>query len=201
MEATRVRNIRIVLAVLLVCISAFSSYKYLAGLKEKYTLLRSLHQAKSQISALDEAIEKEKELEKALAQENLSLKDELSKLSNLETDLKASEQTIEQLTSEIALAKAENAALREEKDSLTQGLAQVSQERDDLKVRLSSIPELKKAIKEAKMQISKAKAMMKEIVKNRRTVEGNHGFLVKNGESTYPVAKIKIEVIPASSSK
>lgn len=197
MDVIRARNIKIIFAVLLISVTIFSIYKYLAVFKDKYLLLRNLNRAKSQILALEQAVDKEKELEKALTRENLDLKDELRKLENLDTTLQASQRTIDQLVSEIALAKAENAALREEKDTLTQELAQVAQDRDELKAKLSSIPELKKAIKDVKLQIRKAKEMMKDILRSRRAVEGNRGFLIRNGESTYPVAKIKIEVIPA----
>jgi hypothetical protein len=106
------------------------------------------------------------------------------------------------LTSQIALSKVENTSLREEKEKISQDLAQVSQERDTFKARLSSIPELKKAIREVKVQIHLAKAMIREITKNRKAVveadvDGNRGFLVKNGKTTFPVANIKIEVKPA----
>jgi len=205
MSLNLTRNLKIILFVLLLCITIFSVFKYFTALKEKYALLKNLNQAKAQVVALEEAIDKEKELEKALSQENLTLKDELKsnadKLTQLDANLQNTQKAIEELTLQIALAKAENIAVREEKDNLTLELAQVSQERDTLKSRLSSIPELKKAIKEVKIQIRQAKAMMKEITKKRKIVEGNKGFLVKNGKSTFPVTKIKIEVMPAPVSK
>ena len=116
-------------------------------------------------------------------------------------NLQNSQKTIEQLTLQIALSKAENTALREEKNRLSLELTEVSQERDTLKARLSSIPELKKTIKEVKVQIYKAKAVMREIAKKRRVIEGNRGYLMKNGKPTFPVSKIKIEVMPAPASK
>ncbi len=205
MSLNLTKNLKIILFVLLLCITIFSVFKYFTALKEKYALLKNLNQAKAQVVALEEAINKEKELEKALSQENLTLKDELKsntdKLTQLDADLQNTQKAIEELTLQIALAKAENTAVREEKDNLTLELAQVSQERDSLKSRLSSIPELKKAIKEVKIQIRQAKVMMKEITKKRKIVEGNRGFLIKNGESTFPVTKIKIEVMPAPVSK
>ncbi len=205
MKEKQAKNYKVILTILLVGITIFCVFKYIAALKEKYALLKNLNQAKAQVVALGEEIDKEKELEKALSQENVTLKDEMKtnadKLAQLDAGLKSSQNTIDELTSQIALAKAENAALREEKDKLSLELVQVSQEKDTLKARLSSIPELKKAIKEVKIQIRKAKVMMKEITKKRRIIEGNRGFLVKNGESTFPVTKIKIEVMPAQSNK
>jgi len=205
MKEKQAKNYKVILTILLVGITIFCVFKYIVALKEKYALLKNLNQAKAQVVALGEEIDKEKELEKALSQENVTLKDEMKtnadKLAQLDAGLKSSQNTIDELTSQIALAKAENAALREEKDKLSLELVQVSQEKDTLKARLSSIPELKKAIKEVKIQIRKAKVMMKEITKKRRIIEGNRGFLVKNGESTFPVTKIKIEVMPAQSNK
>ena len=205
MNLRQAKNYKIILTALLVGITIFSVFKYVAALKEKYDLLKNLNQVKGQVVALEQAIEKEKELQKALAQENLTLKDELKtntdKLTQLDVDLQNSQKTIEQLTSQIALSQAENTALREEKDKLALEVTQVSQERDTLKARLRSIPELKKTIKEVKVQIHKAKVTMREITKKRRIIEGNRGYLIKNGNSTFPITKIKIEVMPVPPSK
>lgn len=205
MSLGHARSFKVLLTVLLVCITIFSVFKYLASLKERYTLLKSLNQAKGQIAELEDAIEKEKELERALSQENLSLKDELrsnaDKLTELNIGLQNSQKAVEQLTSQITLAKAENTALREEKDNLALELALVSQERDTLKLQLSSIPELRKRIKEVKAQIRRAKVMMKEIAMQRRAIIGNRGYLIRNGEATYALSKVKIEVLPAPRSR
>ena len=205
MNLRQAKNYKIILTVLLVGITIFSVFKYVAALKEKYDLLKNLNQVKGQVAVLEQAIEKERELQKALSQENLTLKDELKtntdKLTQLDVDLQNSQKTIEQLTSQIALSQAENTALREEKDKLTLELAQISQGRDTLKARLSSVPELKKTIKEVKVQIRKTKVMMREITKKRRVIEGNCGFLIKNGKTTFPITKIKIEVMPVPLSK
>lgn len=205
MNLKQAKNYKIILVFLLVGITIFSVFKYLVTLKEKYDLVENLNQVKGQVASLEQAIEKEKELEKAVTQENLTLKDELKantdKLTQLDVDLQNFQKTIEQLTSQIALSKAENTALREEKDKLIQNLTQISQERDTLKERLSSIPELKKAIKEIKIQMRKAKVAIGEIVKKRTVIEGNRGFLVKDGKTTFPITKIKIEVMPAPPSK
>lgn len=200
MPVRQPRSLKIVLTVMLVSITLFSVFKYLLILKEKYVLLKSLDEAKGQVLALEQAIDKEKEIQNALSQENLALKNELKanidKLTQLDADLLNAQKSIEELTAQITLAKAENTALREEKDNLALGLTQVSQERDTLKARLNSLPELKKRIKEVKLEIRKTKAVVREITKERRVIEGNRGFLVKNGESTYPITKIKIEVMP-----
>lgn len=207
MNLRQLKNYNIILAALLFGITIFSVFKYLLTLKEKYALLDDLSRTREQVLVLEQTVQKEKELQNALAKENSALKDGLKssteKLTQLEADLKNSQNTIEQITSHIALAKTENIALREEKDKMALELARVSQERDDLRVRLSSVPELKKTIREVKARMRKAKSMMKEITETRRVVvvEGNRGYLLKEGKSTFSGTKIKIEVMPASSSK
>jgi len=205
MNLRQAKNYKIILIFLLVGITIFSVFKYLVTLKEKYDLVENLNQVKGQVASLEQAIEKEKEMQNTLAQENLTLKDELKantdKLTQLDADLQNAQKTIEQLTSQIALSKAENTALREEKDKLTQDLTQISQERDTLKARLSSIPELKSTIKEVKIQMHKTKVLMREVTRKIRVIEGNRGFLMKNGKTTYPITKIKIKVMPAPPSK
>lgn len=211
MKITLTKNLKVILIVFLASITIFSVIEYLLVLNEKFILTYNLNQAKSQITALEETVKKEKELQTALSQDNLKLKDELrvntDKFTQMDLDLHNSRAAIEDLTSQVALSKAENTSLRQEKDKLSQDLTQVSQERDTLKARLSSIPELKKAIKEVKVQIHLAKVMIREITKNRKAVaeanmDGNRGFLVKNGKTTFPaVPNIKIEVKPAIPSK
>jgi chromosome segregation ATPase len=208
MKITLTKNLKIVLIVLLASITVFSAIEYLMVLKEKFILTNNLNQARSQITVLTDTVKKERELQAALSQDNLKLKDDLrvntDKLTQVDLDLRNSRATIEDLTSQVALSKVENTSLRQEKDKLSQDLTQVSQERDTLKARLSSIPELKKAIKEVKVQINLAKAMIREITKQRKAVveiDGNKGFLVKDGKPTSPTVNIKIEVKPAIPSK
>ncbi len=208
MNPGKAKEYKVIVIALLVGITLFSIFKYLMTLNEKNDLLKNLNQVKGQIASLElekqnllQTIDKEKESQKALTDENATLKDELKNLAQVDENLQNSQKTIEQLTAQIALSKAENTALREEKNRLSLELTQVSQERDTLKARLSSIPELKKTIKEVKVQVQKAKAVMREIAKKRRVVEGNRGYLMKNGKPTFPVSKIKIEVMPAPASK
>jgi len=208
MNPGKAKEYKVIVIALLTGITLFSVFKYLTTLNEKNDLLKNLNQVKGQIMSLElekqnllQTIDKEKESQKALTDENATLKDELKNLAQVDESLQNSQKTIEQLTSQIALSKAENTALREEKNRLSLKLTQVSQEKDALRARLSSVPELKKTIKEVKVQVQKAKAVMREIAHKRRVIEGNRGYLMKNGKPTFPVSKIKIEVMPASASK
>ena len=208
MNPGKAKEYKVIVIALLVGITLFSVFKYLTTLNEKNDLLKNLNQVKGQIMSLElekqnllQTIDKEKESQKALTGENATLKDELKNLAQVDESLQNSQKTIEQLTSQIAISKAENTALREEKNRLSLKLTQVSQEKDALRARVSSVPELKKTIKEVKVQVQKAKAVMREIAHKRRVIEGNRGYLMKNGKPTFPVSKIKIEVMPASASK
>ncbi len=89
--------------------------------------------------------------------------------------LSESEKRTEELNSQADILKAENNALSEERTKL-------AQDNEVLKFKLASITELKKAIQE---------------LKRLARLEGNRGFLIKDGQSTF-IAKVKIEVTPAS---
>lgn len=196
---TQIKNI---LIVLLLTITAFSVFKYIWSLKEKYDLLNTLNQAKEQVATLEtqrqnllQDLKKEKELRQQLIQENSGIKEHLraskKRLTELFAEYEGIQKKMEHLNSQVALLKAENTALIEKENKL----AQLSQENDSLKARLSSIPELKKAIKELKGQMHKAGKEIKQGIKPGKIIEGNRGFLIKDGKFTYP-ATLKIEVIP-----
>ena len=205
MNKARLKNI---LIALLVTLTLFSVFKYIYSIKEKYELLNILNQTKEQAAALEnekqnllQELEKEKELQQKLSQENSAFKDSIrlseEKLAQLDADFVQAQKTIEQLNSNFSLLKAENIALIEKKNTLNTKLSQVSQEKDALQVKLSSIAELKKAIKELKRQMRKVGTVIREKVRTNKIIEGNRGFLIKDGKFTYP-AKVKIEVTPAS---
>ena len=205
MNKARLKNI---LIALLVTLTLFSVFKYIYSIKEKYELLNILNQTKEQAAALEnekqnllQELEKEKELQQKLSQENSAFKDSIrlseEKLAQLDADFVQAQKTIEQLNSNFSLLKAENIALIEKKNTLNTKLSQVSQEKDALQVKLSSIAELKKAIKELKRQMRKVGMVIREKVRTNKIIEGNRGFLIKDGKFTYP-AKVKIEVTPAS---
>jgi len=205
MNKARLKNI---LIALLVTLTLFSVFKYIYSIKEKYELLNILNQTKEQAAALEnekqnllQELEKEKELQQKISQENSALKDNIrlseEKLAKLDADFAQAQKAIEQLNSKFALLKAENTALIEKNSRVNNKLTQVSQEKDTLQVKLSSIAELKKAIKELKRQMCKVGMVIKEKVRTNKIIEGNRGFLIKDGKFTYP-AKVKIEVTPAS---
>jgi len=86
-------------------------------------------------------------------------------------------------------------------------LSQASVENDALRTKLSSVAELKKAIRELKrnkrlqpVPVLRFKPKNPKVMEEAVEVEGNRGFLTRDGVSTFPY-KIRIEVKPASSSQ
>lgn len=200
------RMLKNILIVLLLAISMFTIFKYILFLKkENGNLINALNQAKEQAAFLQtekqnllQALNKEKELQEKTSQENLALKDNLRtseiKLTKLSADYGEAQKTIEQLNAQVSLLKAENAALAEQEEQA------LPQKNDYLKPKPSSLGELKRALEELKKRMSRVgfeighKAQTEKIPE--WNLEGNQGFLIKNGQPTYS-AKIKIEVTPA----
>ena len=184
----------------LVGVTLFSVFKYLTSLKERYDLLNSIKQFKSQVEFLEiqkqnlvKGLQQERELKQKLQEENTNL---TSRLSQLDTDFAQAQQNIDRLSFQISLLRTENLALRDQDVNLRQALTQITQDRDNLKVRLSSIPELKKAIREVKIQMRQAALQVKERKKKTEiSLKGNGGYLVKDGRATHPL-NVNIEVIP-----
>jgi chromosome segregation ATPase len=195
MNKSQVKNI---LIVFLLSITAFSIFKFTSSLKEQFNLSNRLNKAKDEILVLEkerqdllQEIEKERDTSCQLRERNSKLKDYLKAnkrmISDLFADLKERTQTIEELNSKSCLLKLEVEALQQKKE-------QLSQENESFKAKLSSVTELKKAIKEIKMQARKMHIEMKKQAAVDKIIEGNRGYLIKAGKATYPV-KLKIEVI------
>jgi hypothetical protein len=102
----------------------------------------------------------------------------------------------------------ENQALSVEKETLSSELTEAAQERDVLKSKFESVVELKKAIRDLKQRIHLAKRKIRKKItpeqapelepapEEEETMEGNRGFIIKDGKLTFPTYRIKIEVKP-----
>jgi len=203
------KNYGVILIALLTGITIFSVFKYVSSLREKNDLTLALSQIKNQATALEnerqnllQELEKEKQLQQQLHEENTGLKESLmegeEKLAKINADFAHTQEVLEQLNSQLANLKEENTLLKEEKDKMNIQLAEVTQEKDDLKARFSSVAGLKKAIRELKIRMRKVGVEIKRKVKYEKIIEGNRGFLIKDGKTTFPT-KVKIEVVPVSS--
>jgi chromosome segregation ATPase len=193
-----VKKYKLILIVFLIGVIIFAIFQYILSLKEQVLVLENEEQA------LLQTLENERQLKQKLVEENAQLQENLKpseeNLVALDTDLNEAKNKIEELGSHIHLLKAENIALREKNASLASGLDSVVKEKDNLQAKLSSIVELKKAIKELRRQAYKVGQEIKEEIQNDIIMEGNRGFLLKEGKSTYS-AKVKIEVKPLPSDK
>ncbi|MDI6758309.1 MAG: hypothetical protein QMD94_01345 [Candidatus Omnitrophota bacterium] len=190
-----------ILIVFLLSIAAFSIFKFISIQKEKYELISELDRAKHGIAVLEkekqnilQEIEKEKDINRKIEQKNTELKKYLkadkTKIISLFIDLKETNQAVEGLSSKISLLKLENETLQQEKERF-------SQEIEGFKVKLNSINELKKAIKELKKQARKTRLEIKNPVKINKAIEGNRGYLIKNGEQAHST-NLRVEVIPVA---
>jgi chromosome segregation ATPase len=201
------KNAKTIIIAFLLGITVFCVYKYIVSVKENYDLSSNIHRLNTDIKALEDEkdgvvkdLDREKEINKALDQENAWAKENLNqtqaKLSQLATDYQSSQKAIDDLSSQISLVKAENTALRDQIQSLELDINQAKADKEQLQSRLSSIAELKKAIKELRRKTRQIKKQVKRrIVEKQELILGNSGFLIKEGQPTGK-SKIKIEVEP-----
>ncbi|MFH0912659.1 MAG: hypothetical protein V1884_00015 [Candidatus Omnitrophota bacterium] len=199
------------LIVFLICISLFSLSMVWPLLQEKHDLLRNLNQLRGQIAALEknkqilsQELEKEKELQSQLNTKASGLKGYLKaskkRMNKLFAERAQIEKKTEDLSAKFALLKAENMVLIEQRNKLSNQVMQVFQENDSLKVKLSSIPELNRVISALKKNKTRVYTWINHRGQTNKIIEGNRGYLIKNGKSTHPV-RLNIEVTPASLNK
>jgi len=188
MNKNMLKNIALVL---LVGITAFSMFRYIAELKARYALQDNLAQAQSQIVVMVEEkqnllqeIGKEKAANEQLTVKNSALKDNLraskKRMVRFFQDSAKLESEIEDTRARLSVLKAENRALIESRK-------RIAMQNEQFRLKLSSVVELKKAIRDLKN--NKNNTLENEI-------EGNRGFLIKDGQLT-SAQNIKIEVVPA----
>ena len=162
--------------------------------RTRFRLQDSLTQAQGEVAALTQEkqnllqeLEKEKKFNEQLAAKNANLKAYLKaskgRMKRLFRDNSKTQNELEEINAKFAVLKAENRALivSHKRNYI---------ENEQFKLKLSSVVELKKAIRELRMKRPKDLGL---------ETEGNRGFLIREGRSTSE--KIKIEVVPASSSK
>lgn len=192
----------VILVAFLTGLTLFSVVKYISLQKENYYLYDNLKQIKVQIDSLGaqrqkllQTIEKQNQ-ESSVIRDNLKAAED--KLVNMDADFTQAQKTIAQLNSLASSLKAENASLKDQGENLKAQLSQASKEKEILRAKLNSLEELKKTIRDLKRKIRQAKIELLKRNDAPLTKEGNRGFVIKNGKSTYPT-KVKIEVNPAPS--
>ena len=193
-------SVWIIALALLGGITVFSVTKYISAQRESYSLSYDLDQTKGQVGRLEtqrqnllETIEKQK-----LEQAEMSSKQTASqdKIANIETDFTQAQKAIEDLSARLNLLREENISLQNQGDTLKSELTQIYQEKDTLQAKLGSLAELKKAIRELKTKMRAVKPETQEKLLPQADIEGNCGFIIKDGQTTHPT-RVKIEVNPA----
>jgi regulator of replication initiation timing len=179
------------LALILLCgIAIFSMVRYVSELKARFRLQDSLISAQNDVAVLTQEkqnllqeLGKEKELNAQLAAKNVKLraysKASKARMTRLFRDNSKTQTEFEDINAKFAILKAENRALI---DSHKRSYI----ENEQFKSKLSSVVELKKAIRELRKKRPKVASL---------AIEGNQGYLIRDGRST--LEKIKIEVVPA----
>ncbi|MDD2680180.1 MAG: hypothetical protein PHO03_05245 [Candidatus Omnitrophica bacterium] len=166
------KPLRNILILLLAAGAILVVLRYVASLKENIASLENQKQN------LLQDLEKEKKAVQRFSARNAGLRDYLRaahrKLKKLFLNSGLAKEQLEKFNLKFSILRAENKALLDERQRLVQ-------ENASLKTKLNSVDELKKAIRE---------------LKRRAKIEGNRGFLIKNGQPTTS-AKVRIEVIPA----
>lgn len=196
-------RLKVIFVFFLIGATIFSIFKYGVSVKEKEELEFNLNRTKEELTALE--TEKQKLLDdlSLRQEENIVLQGSLEqaeqKITALNADFQRVHLAVEELNSQISILKAENTALRDGEGVLKTQLSQLSQENEAFKTKFSSLAELKSAIRDLKQKMRRARRETIPAIKgikSARIVEGNRGYLVKNGKVTYPAA-LKIEVEPA----
>ncbi len=194
MEKGRIKNI---VLVFLLTIAIFSIFRYVVILREKLELAGELTQVKKEIVAIQEEkqkliqdIEKEKKEGKELSRKVTRLKGNLgaaqARLARLFAEYNQTEKKLEDLGARFSLLKSENEALVEENKNI--------------KAKIGSSAGLKKAMKQLRKQAFKVTKQIMHKADEDKLIEGNNGYLIKDGKPTYP-ARIKVEITPASPEK
>ncbi|MBL7070466.1 MAG: hypothetical protein ISS27_03230 [Candidatus Omnitrophica bacterium] len=190
----RIKNI---LLVFLLTIAIFSIFRYVVIFREKLELVGELAEVKKEIITLQgekqkliQDIEKEKKEGKELSQKVAGLKGNLgaaqARIARLFAEYNQTEKKLEDLGARFSLLKSENDALVEENKNI--------------KAKLSSSTGLKQAMRQLKEQAFKVTKQIIHKADEDKLIEGNNGYLLKDGKPTYP-AKIKVEITPATPDK
>ena len=204
MKKVNLALVKNILIVLLIGIAAFSAYEYVIILKEKSDLMSQLAEKRIMINVLENekqklltSLEKEKTQGQKLAQDKaelmVNLKASRQRLSKLFSGNSKNQKALDDLNTKVSLLKSENSALIEQKNKL-------ALDNEALQTKFNSLVELKKAMRELRKQARRVSIQMIEQSQSEKTLEGNQGYVMKDGKPTLP-KKVKIEVTPALQNK
>lgn len=186
------KRIFILVIFILLGAASFFGLRYANIAREKSRLTSELNGIKNEITLLEAQMREGQDAYGALSQEKASLLDILQGMKN----------KIAQLRSKNALNQRhvfslirEIKGLQNNKIKLTERIALLETDNSQLSGKLNSIPELKKAIKELRKKMREDTRAMAAGASPDNMLDGNLGYLVKDGASTYG-PRIVIEVKP-----
>ncbi|MFA5319630.1 MAG: hypothetical protein WBE75_05040 [Candidatus Omnitrophota bacterium] len=201
-------KLRKALVAFLVGAGLVSIVHYSFLLQEKTRLSRALEEMNARVSILEkdkaqmvQSLNSGRDALKKLDEDNARLGQTIQSqgenISALTAEVERTNGKLEELNSRYSLLRCENSALRSQ-------LFFVVKEEEKMRLNMTSLPELKKAIRELKKKKTHAsvlpvihKQRINKVVKGQ-ILEGNKGFLVRDGKPTF-AKTIKIEVVPTPS--
>jgi len=201
-------KLRKALVAFLVGAGLVSIVHYSFLLQEKTRLSRALEEMNARVSILEkdkaqmvQSLNSGRDALKKLDEDNARLGQTIQaqgeNISALTAEVERTNGKLEELNSRYSLLRCENSALRSQ-------LFFVVKEEEKMRLNMTSLPELKKAIRELKKKKTHAsvlpvihKQRINKVVKGQ-ILEGNKGFLVRDGKPTF-AKTIKIEVVPTPS--
>jgi chromosome segregation ATPase len=192
---------------IMVGISGFCVYQYVAVMREKAGLEADLSQVQDDLGMIELVrdnlnldLRKALEAEKVLILENTGLKEEIrTNRDRFDAAMQEAQDNINSLTEQMAVSREENIALAGQIDDLKSRLTAVTEEKDRMAFTLSSADELKKAIRDLRRRTRQARrsATVTLVADEKEQVKeialGNHGFIIRNGKLTFP-SRVRIEV-------
>ncbi len=179
----------------LIGVTLFTVVRFIITQHENAYLNANLKSLNVRIGVLDSERQKLFQVLEKRTNEVAGLKAEMQRLATVEATLIQSQQTVNELTSEMSLVREENNELRNKQETLRQELSSVTHENAALQQRLNSLAELKKAIVELRHKLHGEHWHARESAQDD-ALEGNRGFLLRDGQTTYPT-RVRIQVNPA----
>ena len=197
---------------LLGCLFVFGGFffalRYINLIQEKKKVEFQLKEVKVQVAFLEGNFKQETELRQKLDEEKTTLTASLKGAEETIADLNAknaqSQEHLFSLIKEIEAMESSNSRVKEEMTQTQEKLDALLGRNIELEARLSSVPELKKAMRELKLKMKKTsynyklkpiQFKEKRLSWNEEGIDGNSGFIIKNGVPTYK-GRVKIEVKP-----
>lgn len=201
-------KLRNALIAFLLGVGLISIVHYSFLLQEKVGLSRALEEVNARVLVLEkdkaqlvQSLNSGREAVKKLSDDNaflsMTVQAQGGHISALTAELEKTNARLKELDTGYSLLRCENSALKAQ-------LFFLAKEEAKLRLSMTSLPELKKAIRGLKKK--KTRAPSSSLVRKEKPkkpvegqiLEGNKGFLIKNGKPTF-IKTIRIEVVPTSS--